>query len=77
MLECFVCQVWCGDTIVKKENKKLILLGVHTEIHQGVEGRVGHGEPEEGEEDVLSIAVAHHILRIKYEKNHSYSGVIR
>ena len=50
---------------VKKEKKKIILLGIHTEVHQGVEGRVGHGQPEEGEEDVLSIAVAHHVLRGK------------
>ena len=41
----------------------MILLSIHTEIHQGVEGRIRHGEPEEGEENVLSKGVAHHILK--------------
>ena len=32
----------------------MFLLGVHQEVDDGVEGRVGHGQPEESEEDVLS-----------------------
>ena len=48
--------------IIAKRDKKVILLGIHTEIHQRVQSRVGHGQPEEGEEDVLGDAVAHNIL---------------
>ena len=42
----------------------LYLLGVHTEVDEGIEGRVGHGQPEEGQEHVLGVLVTHH--RLKY-----------
>ena len=36
-----------------RRDKQLLSLGIHTEVDQRVEGGVGHGQPEEGEEDVL------------------------
>ena len=35
-----------------------LLLGIHAEVDERVESRVGHGEPEEGEEHVLGVGVA-------------------
>ena len=46
-----------------RRDKQLLSLGIHTEVDQRVEGGVGHGQPEEGEEDVLSVAVPHHGLQ--------------
>ena len=34
------------------------VLGIHEKVNDGVDSRVGHGEPEEGEEDVLGVGVA-------------------
>ena len=42
----------------------LYLLGVHTEVDERIEGGVGHGQPEEGQEDVLGVLVTHHRLEI-------------
>ena len=33
------------------------LLGIHEKVDDGIEGRVGHGQPEEGEEDVLRVGL--------------------
>ena len=33
-------------------------LGVHLEVDEGVDGGVGHGQPEEGKEDVLCACVS-------------------
>ena len=52
-----------------RREKKLILLGIHTEINQRVESRIRHGQPEEREEDVLGVAVAHHVLGREEEGN--------
>ena len=36
---------------------------MHAEIYQGIEGGVCHGQPEEGQEDVLRVLVTHHRLQ--------------
>ena len=36
--------------------------GVHLEVDDGVDGRVGHGEPEESQEDVLGAGPAPGLL---------------
>ena len=33
------------------------ILGIHDTVNDGVDGRVEHGEPEEGEEDVLGVGM--------------------
>ena len=33
------------------------LLSIHLEVNEGVDGRVCHGQPEEGQEDVLGAGV--------------------
>ena len=50
----------------------LYLLGVHTEVDERVEGGVGHGQPEEGEKDVLGVLVTHHRLQI-YSRHLSFN----
>ena len=40
--------------------QKIDSLCIHAEIYQRIEGRVCHGEPEEGQEHVLRVLVAHH-----------------
>ena len=40
--------------------RKIHSLCIHAEIYQGIEGGVGHGQPEEGQEHVLRVLVAHH-----------------
>ena len=37
-------------------------LGVHLEVDEGVDGGVGHRQPEEGKEDVLSAGVPSRVL---------------
>ena len=37
-------------------------LGVHKEVDDGVESGIGHGEPEEGEEHVLSVGLEIRVL---------------
>ena len=32
-------------------------LGVHHEVDDGIDGGVGHGQPEEGKEDVLTVVL--------------------
>ena len=50
----------------------LYLLSVHTEVDEGIEGGVGHGQPEECEEDVLGVLVTHHRLQI-YSRHLSFN----
>ena len=38
-------------------NTIIILPGTHDEVDDGVDGRVGHGQPEEDQEDVLGGGV--------------------
>ena len=59
--------VWSGHPIIS-----LYLLGVHTEVDEGIEGGVGHGQPEECEEDVLGVLVTHHRLQI-YSRHLSFN----
>ena len=47
--ECLSLMTW-GNTII-------ILLGTHDEVDDWVDGRVGHGQPEEDQEDVLGGGV--------------------
>ena len=47
-------------------------LGVHLEVDEGVDSGVGHGQPEEGEEDVLGVLVTHHRLQI-YSRHLSFN----
>ena len=37
--------------------KQIQILCVHEEINDRIEGRVGHGEPEEGQEHVLGVGL--------------------
>ena len=37
-------------------------LGVHEEVDDGVDCRVGHGQPEEGQEHVLGVGLGNHVL---------------
>ena len=39
------------------------ILGTHEEEDDRVDGRVGHGEPEEGEKDVLRARVSARVLK--------------
>ena len=59
-----------------RRDKQLLSLGIHTEVDQRVEGGVGHGQPEEGEEDVLSVAVPHHGLQYVLP-SHGRKGRVR
>ena len=45
------------------------LLGIHDEVDDGVDGRVGHGQPEEEEEDVLGGGVGAHSLEYEITFN--------
>ena len=40
-----------------------LLLGIHAEVDERVESRVGHGEPEEEEEDMLGVLLPQDVLR--------------
>ena len=40
-------------------------LCVHLEVYKGVNGRVGHGEPKEGEKDVLCARVSARVLKVR------------
>ena len=52
--ECLSLMTW-GNTII-------ISPGTHDEVDDGVDGRVGHGQPEEDQEDVLGGGVGCKIL---------------
>ena len=47
---------------MKVSSSSKFLLGVHLEVDERVDGRVGHGKPEEGKEDVLSACVSSRVL---------------
>ena len=61
-----IVQLMVWDTL------SLYLLGVHTEVDERIEGGVGHGQPEECEEDVLGVLVTHHRLQI-YSRHLSFN----
>ena len=51
------------DSLMKgKSFLRQIPLGVHLEVDEGVDGGVGHRQPEEGKEDVLSARVPSRVL---------------
>ena len=47
-------------------------LCVHLEVYEGVDGRVGHGEPEEGEKDVLRARVSARVLKERGDNERLY-----
>ena len=51
------------DRVMKGESfVRQTPLGVHLEVDEGVDGGVGHRQPEEGKEDMLSARVSSRVL---------------
>ena len=46
-----------------------VLLSIHDEVDNGVDGRVCHGEPEEEEKYMLCVVVLHQVLQQQQSSN--------